>query len=277
MRLEGTPELSAIGTVNPQRPVSPEYGPDRTAHTAWDDPVRRVVASLEEAGVPIAQRRLGGGEAVYEAGDPDTRLFFLLSGEIRVYKRYGRRDCKEATVALLKDRSVFGEPTLRPDGWHRDCAEAASACSVATVRKSALARHLEHDPGCALALLFAYCSWARSREAAIARLVPREVRGRLAHLLLELDAGPRPVKIRTTHQRLAEMVACSREAVSKELGILRREGILGEGSRGNIVVQDRRTLADIAEVGYRSQPDVSSRPDLRPRVLPLSQSYRATS
>ena len=277
LKLEGTPELSALGTVDPQRPVSPEYVLDRTTHAAWDDPVRRVVISLQEAGVPFAERRLGGGEGVYEAGDPDTRLFFLLSGEIRVYKRYGRRGCKEATVALLEGRSVFGEPTLRTGGWHRDCAEAASECRVGTVRKSALARHLEHDPGCALALLFAYCSWARLREATITRLVPREVRGRLAHLLLELDAGPRPVRIRATHERLAEMVACSREAVSKELGILRREGILGGGSRGNIVVQDRRTLADIAEVGYRREFDISSRPDHRPRVLPSSQSYRARS
>lgn len=279
MRLEGSTEPGVLETkaLGLEQSDSAGDGGSRAAHAVWDDPVGRIVSSLEQTGVPFAERKLGRGEAIYETGDPDTRLFFLLSGEIRIYKRYGRWGFKEATVALLEGHSVFGEPTLRTDGWHRDCAEAASVGRIASIPKEALARHIEHDPGCALALLFTYCAWAQRREAAIARLVPREVRGRLAHLLLELDDGPRPARIRATHQRLAEMVACSREAVSKELGMLRREGILGEGSRGNIVVRDRRTLVDIAEVGYRSQPDISSRPDLRSRLLPSSQKYRASS
>lgn len=254
MRLEGAPELSAFETEapRPKQYVSHKYGFDRTTHALWDDPVRRVITSLEEAGVPIAERGFCSREAVYDAGDPDVRLFLLLSGGIRVYKRYGRWGSKEATVALIEDRGVFGEPTLRTGGWHRDCAEAASDCRVAIVRKSALARHLEHDAGCALALLFAYCAWAQRREAAIARLVPREVRSRLANLLLELEAGS--ARMDVTHQRLAEMVACSREAVSKELGILRREGILSGGTRSKIVVLDRRALADIAEVGRGRDP-----------------------
>ena len=63
---------------------------------------------------------------------------------------------------------------------------------------------------------------------------PRSARGvlpRLASLLLELDVCPGlevgPMETRLAQKRLAEMVACCREAVAPELVSLRREGVLG--------------------------------------------------
>jgi hypothetical protein len=35
---------------------------------------------------------------------------------------------KEVTVALVDEGGVFGEPSLRPGGGHRDCAEALTDC-----------------------------------------------------------------------------------------------------------------------------------------------------
>jgi CRP-like cAMP-binding protein len=56
---------------------------------AWEDPAGRVLASLRAAGVPFAERRLLAGEPIYAEGDPDGGLHFVLSGSVRVYKRYG--------------------------------------------------------------------------------------------------------------------------------------------------------------------------------------------
>jgi CRP-like cAMP-binding protein len=218
---------------------------------AWEDPAGRVLASLGAAGVPVAERRYGPGEHIYGEGDPDGGLHFVVSGSARVYKRYGRGGLNEATVALVGAGGVFGEPALEEARPHRDNAEAATeGCRLATARKAALARHVARDASCGLALLLAYWGWAQRREAAIARLLPRGVRPRLANLLLELDAGPGlevgPEGGRLTHGRLAEMVACCREAVSAEVAGLRREGVLGVGERGGVVVLDRAALARAA-------------------------------
>ena len=221
----------------------------------WEDPVGRVLASLWAGGVPIAERRLLGGEPIYGEGDPDGGLYFAVSGSVRVYKRYGRGRLKEATVALVGGGGVFGEPSLERARPHRDSAEAApEGCRVATVGKAALANHIARDSSCGLALLLAYWGWAQRREATISRLLPRGVRPRLANLLLELDAraGPEvgPEGGRVTHERLAEMVACCREAVSPELASLRREGVLGIGERGGVVVLDREALARMASPAF---------------------------
>ena len=52
--------------------------------------------------------------------------------------------------------------------------------------KVALERHMQRDPRCAIALMVAYAQWAQRHERAFARLIPREIRVRLAASLLEL-------------------------------------------------------------------------------------------
>jgi CRP-like cAMP-binding protein len=157
-------------------------------------------------------------------------------------------------VALLDEGGVFGEPSLRPGGGHRDCAEALTDCQVARVSKVALEGHVSRDPACALALMTAFCGWARQREQVVALLLPRNVRSRLASLLLALadrfGEETRPgvaIGLRFTHQRLAEMVACTREAVSKEMACLEREGHIETRNRERkIILLDRGALGELA-------------------------------
>ena len=235
---------------------------------AWEDPAGRVLASLEAAGLPVAERRHGPGEPIYGEGDPDGGLCFVVSGTARVYKRYGPGDLREATVALVGAGGVFGEPALERARPHRDSAEAApDGCREATVGKAALARHVARDAPCGLALLLAYWGWAQRREAAISRLLPGGVRPRLANLLLELDVGP-GLELgfeggRLTQERLAEMVACCREAVSPELARLRREGVLGAGELGGVVVLDREALSRMALPAFTRMRETEAPPELR--------------
>jgi Crp-like helix-turn-helix domain len=124
---------------------------------------------------------------------------------------------------------VFGERSLEGAGPTGTTPRPPSR-GAASPRS---ARGRSRDTPCALALLAAYGGWAQRKEGAIARLLHRGVRTRLASLLLELDVRPGlevgPGGERLTQERLAEMVACCREAVSPDLASLRREGVLGVG------------------------------------------------
>src|SRR5919107_5432573 len=135
-----------------------------------EDQAAFVVGRLEETGVPVARRNYVAGEHLYASGGADGYLCFLLEGQVRVYKPYGAY--KEATVALVDEGGVFGEPTLRPGGGHHDCAEALTDCQVARVSKAALEGHVSRDPVCALALMAAFCKWARQRDQVVAMLLP---------------------------------------------------------------------------------------------------------
>jgi CRP-like cAMP-binding protein len=201
--------------------------------------------------VPVLERRYGPGEQIYGEGDPDGGLRFVLSGAVRVHKRFGPGGLRKATVALVGGGGVFGEPSLEGGGAHRDNAEAApEGCRVATVGKGALARHVARDAPCALALLAAYGGWAQRREARSRGCCPGGCAPGWRACCWSSTSGPgwrlAPRGTRLTQERLAEMVACCREAVSPELAILRREGVLGVGERGGIVVLDRPALARAA-------------------------------
>jgi CRP/FNR family transcriptional regulator, global nitrogen regulator len=128
----------------------------------------------------MIERRYAPGEHPYMRGDPDEGLWFLLEGTLEVYKPYGA--FREATVRLLEGEGLFGEPSLRPAGRHRDSAEALCACRAAKVPKGPLLRHLTDDPSRAPALFGAFAACAAERDAAVERLLDREVDRRLARL-----------------------------------------------------------------------------------------------
>jgi CRP/FNR family transcriptional regulator, cyclic AMP receptor protein len=218
----------------------------------WDRPVAFVLSSLEVAGVPMAERRLEFGESIYGRGDPDRHLYFLVEGVVKLYKGY--RVHKEAIVTLLEEGNVFGEPAPHSEGIHRDSAEAASACRVAAVGKVALEQHVQQDSRCALALLVAYAQWVQRHERAMERLVPRDIRPRLAASLLELaDRLGEPtedgvvIKVHLIHQTLADTIVSSRVGVSKEMARFRREGLIEAQGRGRIVLLDETRLSEIAQ------------------------------
>ena len=186
---------------------------------------------FEDAGIRVAGRPFGARDLVFAAGDPDGQLYFLLEGTVRLYKVYG--GYKEATVALIKDRGVFGEPGLEEGGRQRCFAEALTEARVAAVRKPVLTEIVKRHPAFARKLFFSLSDRLRQSDQAIESLLSREVSARLARLLLNLgerfgeSTGSGTVlKVRLTHQDLANMIVSTREAVSKVMGEFQREGLI---------------------------------------------------
>jgi CRP-like cAMP-binding protein len=210
-----------------------------------------VLRSLEEAKVRISERRYGAGQTIYTRGEADRYLYFLTEGVLKIYKSYGGH--KEAIVALLEEGNVFGVPDLRARSAHCDSAQAVVWSRITAVDKVALAEHVRRDPKCALALLIVYAQWVQRRERTAVRLAHRDTRGRLASVLLELadrfgepKEGEVAIQMRLPHLMLAEMSACSRVGVSKEMSRFRREGVIKKRGKSQIVLLDQPRLAQIA-------------------------------
>ncbi len=88
-------------------------------------------------------------------------------------------------------------------------------------------------------LLFSFSERLRQSDEVIESLLDREVSARLATLLLNLgdrfgetDGSGTALRVRLTHQDLANMIASTREAVSKVMSGFQRDGL--------IEVRDRR-------------------------------------
>src|SRR5918995_422799 len=208
------------------------------------------LTDFEEAGLRVVERRFGPRDTIFTPGDPDDQLYFLLSGTVRLYKIYG--DYKEATTALLKDGGVFGKLNLVEGRWQDVFAEAVTDSRVASIQKSSIERVIKSDPGFALKLFSSFSERLRQSDEVIESLLHREVSTRLATLLINLgerfgesnSVGTR-LDVRLTHQDLANMIASTREAVSKVMSEFQREGTIKVENR-RIVIQDKEALAEHA-------------------------------
>jgi CRP/FNR family transcriptional regulator, global nitrogen regulator len=205
---------------------------------------------FERAGLRVVERRFGPKDTIFTPGDPDDQLYFLLSGTVRLYKIYG--DYKEATTALLKDSGVFGKLSLVEGRWQDVFAEAVTESRVAGIQKASLERVIKSDPKFALRLFSSLSERLRQSDEVIESLLHREVSTRLATLLINLSDrfGEEEgvgviIGVRLTHQDLANMIASTREAVSKVMSELQREGVI-EARNRRIVILDRRALSEQA-------------------------------
>ena len=186
---------------------------------------------FERAGLRVVERRFRVKDEIFAPGDPDDRLYFLFEGTVRLYKIYG--DYKEATTALLGKGSVFGKLSLAEDRWQDVYAEAVTDVRVAGVRKVTLTEAVRRDPGFALKLFSSFSERLRQSDEVIESLLHREVSTRLATLLLNLshrfgeaNGSGTILSMRLTHQDLANMIASTREAVSKVMSEFQREGMV---------------------------------------------------
>jgi CRP/FNR family transcriptional regulator len=186
---------------------------------------------FENAGVRVAERGFRAKDLIFAPGDPDGQLYFLLEGTVRLYKIYG--EYKEATTALLKDWGVFGELSLEEGSRQSTFAEALTDARVAVVPKSVLIEIIKRHPAFAMKLFYSFSERLRQSDEALETLLSREVSARLARLLLNLGerfgeatGSGTVLKVRLTHQDLANMIVSTREAVSKVMSEFQRDGLI---------------------------------------------------
>ena len=221
---------------------------DTGSFAANSAPVGFGIEDFEKAGIRVVERRFRARDTIFTPGDPDDQLYFVLSGTIRLYKIYG--DYKEATTALLKDQGVFGKLSLVEGRWQDVFAEAVSDVRVATVQKATIMEVIKRRPDFAVKLFSSFSERLRQSDEVIESLLHREVSTRLATLLLNLgerfgeqNGVGTMLGMRLTHQDLANMIASTREAVSKVMSEFQREGSIKVENR-KIVLVDKEALAE---------------------------------
>lgn len=162
-------------------------------------------------------------------------LFILHTGRVRLYKISS--EYRILTLAFLEPVSIFGEMALTGPSMHDLFAEAVTPCRVVTIERDTLYTLLQTYPRVALRIMEVMGQRLVQMEDKLADIAFKSVPQRLATLLLQLAAKPKPsqpssyapsplVVVGYTHQQLAEMIGCYRETVTKVLGEFREHGFI---------------------------------------------------
>ncbi len=184
---------------------------------------------------------------IYMPTDPADGVMLLASGRAKICTVTDQG--KQAILSFVEPGELFGELAIFDSGSREDYAEAAEASTVILIPADEMRRLVERHPAVSVGITKLIGLRRRRIERRLKSLLFKSNRERLVHLLVELaDQYGTPadegigLRIRLSHQDLANVIGSTRETVTIVLGELQAEGSLRVGRR-RIVLRDAEGLA----------------------------------
>ena len=190
------------------------------------------------------------GQILYTPKDRSEALFMLKKGRVRIYRI--APDGREFTLSVVGAGTMFGEMSLTAQRLENAYAEAMESAVVCKMRRYDIVRLVMDKPQVGLKLMSVLSERLSLAEDRMEDIALKEVPARLASFILQLvesegvmtTEGPK-IPTRYTHRQLATMIGANREAVTRALDKLRREGAVQLSNR-YIYIHDPEVLRRIA-------------------------------
>lgn len=187
---------------------------------------------------------------IIHEGDASNCLYYIIQGSVSVQAENETGD--EIILAHLNDGDFFGEAGLfDADPDHDDQSRrtawviARSKCIIAEIGYQQFRDLVSKDPEILFLLSGQIFNRLRKTSLKVRDLIFLDVKGRIAHCLLELsnepDAMTHPdgMQIKTTRQDIAKMVGCSREMAGRVLKELEDENLISAHGKTIVVFGTR--------------------------------------
>lgn len=189
-------------------------------------------AALLELAASATEKTYRKNTVLINEGDDAGSVFFIMSGKVRIY--LSNDSGRTVTLSTQESGSFFGELSLL-DGEPRSASVMTLEPTVCLlIPCSAFSAWIERHPEVALSIIRNLARRMRHSNESIRGLALEDVYGRLVKTLNEMavatEDGGQVIEGKPSHQKLANMLGCSREMVSR----IMRDLIRGE----YIVVED---------------------------------------
>ena len=184
-----------------------------------------------------------GGIVILE-GEPAEAAFFVLQGEVKVYRM--TRSGKEQVIARMQAGQSFNTiPLLEEDGVNHSSVEALTRVTLLRIEKKDFLSLLKTCPDFAYAMLQDFAVRLRRMTNMVESFALHSVRGRLADFIIrQADLGNQAP--RYTRDGIAREIGTVRDVVGRLLKTFQEEGyIRREGRR--VILQDRAGLEKEAD------------------------------
>lgn len=207
-------------------------------------------AQLEPLAKACRWRRYDAGQQIVGHQDEGTDVFFVVAGEVHVviYSPAG----KEVSFGDLDAGSTFGE-IAAIDGKPRSATIAAVTDSlVASMPAETFRDVLRRHPEVSSKVLEQLANLVRNLSHRVFEFSVLAVKNRIHAELLRLarrhgvDGNRAVISPAPTHSEIASRLSTHREAVTRELNQLSRDGLIARGD-GTLVISNISRLAQMVE------------------------------
>jgi len=180
--------------------------------------------------------------SIFLPGDPSQQVYLLKEGRVKISRV--SENGREVTLALLEPGEIFGELEVLQDSARDALAEAMDDSQLCVIQKEQFLSMIRRKPELSFRLTKLIGFRLTRIESRVEDLVFRDVPSRLAHLLLQIsnDHGrvtPQGIEIRIkmTHQEMANLIGSIRETVSAVLGEFKKEGQIALDGRQITIIR----------------------------------------
>ncbi len=202
------------------------------------------IARLEaQSQVRVFERK----SLVYLPDDESDSVLLLVSGRVRIY--HITTEGKEALLAFIDPGELFGELTIIGQSQREEFAETMEKSQIVKIPAAAIREVMDENPEVTMGVTKLIGLRRQRFERRLKSLMFQPNRDRLIFLLLELAERygvPHPdgtaLRIRLSHQEMANIIGSTRETVTVVLGELQQEGLL-EVKRRQVILNDLDRLA----------------------------------
>ena len=188
-------------------------------------------------------------ELLFSAGDKADRFFYVLSGEIRVYKM--DEQGREVEVVRLGSGDFLGEAVLFVSPVFPAFAQAVKDSGVLFFRKDTVFQKIEKEPAMAKFLLTLLANKCVTLNKRIETLGLQTVRQRLIQYLLTRCSGEKKclVELGMKKVELARILGTISETLSRNLRQMQEEEFI-EVKGNKIYIKDCPRLREELIPGY---------------------------
>lgn len=184
-------------------------------------------------------------EYVYLPGEPGNLVYLLKKGRVKISRV--SEEGREATMCILEPGEIFGEVEVLGGVARESVVQAIEPALVCEISREDFERYVYRNPDVGGKVLKIIGNRLRHVETRLSDLVFRSAPARLAKMLLELghtmgeqDNGAIRLKVRLTHQNLANLIGTSRETVSSLISQFQHQGLILQEHRHILLVDPKR-------------------------------------
>lgn len=196
------------------------------------------------------------GQPIYIEGDASDRLYVTCGGRVR--STMISSGGKVVTLAHYGPGELFGEGGLAGAGPREHSVWTTTSAIIAELPMAVFADALRSSPKALLEFAQVTCRRCQTLEGRLGDLVLRDIKARLARVLLALAAefgratdDGTVIDLVRTHQDFADDIASTRETVCLTLSGFLRDGLVAKRGRCLVITDAPRLSALTGAVGRR--------------------------
>jgi CRP/FNR family cyclic AMP-dependent transcriptional regulator len=239
--------------IDPTRgiPVDPAYRTGDATHAILMK--AGIFQGVDSGAVSALTRQLEWldfrrGKRVFAEGEPGDRLYIIISGKVKIGRRFP--DGRENLLTIMGPSDMFGELSIFDPGPRTSSATTITEVRTASMDRNALRAWIAGRPEITEQLLRVLARRLRRTNNNLADLIFTDVPGRVAKQLLALAqrfGTQEGEALRVTHdltqEEIAQLVGASRETVNKALADFAQRGWIQLAGPKTMLVLDSERLA----------------------------------